>query len=288
LMADTSTDSQPKADYILGTWARRAKKPHLLCPCRCRALYSHTRCEQQYALRYHGNMNLREMVDSVPHWYHEFEFAPGLVTPGSRNSRALLAQLQLPADMSGLRVLDIGARDGFFSFECERRGAAEVVAIDYIPAEQTGFLVAKKILGSRLNLVHENIYNLTPESYGQFDLVLFLGVLYHLPDPMRALDIVFNMMKPQAWLFLETVIVDDEFPPEIAQRPLMQFYPKATKNSDHTNYWGMTEACAVALLEECDLCFLGKHREGERGIFTAIKTAESKNFYAEISRNLVK
>ncbi len=232
-------------------------------------------------------MNLREMVDSVPVWYHEFEFAPGVVTPGSRDSRALLSELNLPRDMSGLRVLDMGARDGFFSFECERRAAAEVVAIDYIPAEQTGFLVAKKILGSQLDLVHENIYNLTPEKYGQFDIVLFLGVLYHLPDPMRALDIVFSMMKSPGWLYVETVVIDDDLPKGIAGRPLMQFYPSSSKNSDYTNYWGMTEACAIALLEECDFSFVSKRRDGERGIFVAIKKATTKSYYSEIARGLI-
>ncbi len=209
------------------------------------------------------------MVDSVPVWYHEFEFAQGVVTPGSRNSRSLLAQLDLPLDLSGLRVLDIGARDGFFSFECERRGA-EVVAIDYLLLrEQTGFPIAKQILGSRLDLLHENVYNLTPQKYGEFDIVLFLGVpLYHLPDPMRALDLVFTMMRSPSWLYMETLVIDDNLPPEIARRPFMQFYPSATKNSDHTNYWGLTEACAIALLEECDLTFLSKTREGERGAFS--------------------
>ena len=80
-------------------------------------------------------MNVRELIDSVPNWYHRFEFAPGLVTPGLNDSQTALALLQLPNDLSGLRVLDIGARDGFFSFECERRGAADVVSIDYVPAE---------------------------------------------------------------------------------------------------------------------------------------------------------
>jgi len=228
-------------------------------------------------------MDLRTMVDSVPHWYHQFKFAPNLVTPGAQDSAAVLEWLNLPQDLSGLRVLDIGARDGFFSFECERRGATEVLAIDYVPEQFTGFPVAKKILGSRLNLVHESIYNLTPERYGRFDLVLLLGVLYHLPDPMRALDIVFNMMKPQTWLFLETIVIDDELPPEIAKRPLMQFYPKASKNRDYTNYWGMTEACAVDLLEECDFCVTDRRRAGERGVFVAMKTAERKNSCAEIA-----
>lgn len=233
-------------------------------------------------------MNLREMIDSVPVWYHTFEFAPGLVTPGARMSRQLLIQLNLPADMSGLRVLDIGARDGFFSFECERRGAAEVVAIDYVPPEQTGFLVAKEILGSRLDLVHDNIYNLTSEKYGQFDIVLFLGLLYHLPDPVHALDIIFDMMKPSARLFLETIVIDDDLPAEIVHRPLMEFYPSFSKDSDPTNYWGITEACAIALLEECGFNVLRKHREGERGVFTATKVECPGNYYLDISRHLVK
>ena len=235
-----------------------------------------------------GTMNLREMVDSVPVWYHEFEFAPGLVTPGSGNSRALLARINLPRDMSGLRVLDIGARDGFFSFECERRGAAEVVPIDYVPAERTGFPVAKKILGSQLNLVHENIYNLTSEKYGQFDIVLFLGVLYHLPDPMHALEIIFSMMKSPGWLFLETIVIDNELPRQMARHPWMRFYPGDSKNSDHTNYWGMTEACVAALLEEYDLSVISKNREGERGVFVATKEVANKNYYTEIARGLVR
>jgi tRNA (mo5U34)-methyltransferase len=232
-------------------------------------------------------MNVREMIDSVPHWYHTFEFSPGVVTPGVNKSSAVLAQLGLPSDMSGLRILDIGARDGFFSFECERRGAAEVVPIDYVPAEQTGFLVAKEILGSRLNLLHENVFNLTPAKYGRFDLILFLGVLYHLPDPLRALDIVYDMMKPQALLFLETIIIDEQLPPEVAKRPMMEFYSGSSKDADITNYWGMTENCARALLEECDLHCLLTRRIGERGTLVAMKAADQKSYPAVIARGLV-
>jgi tRNA (mo5U34)-methyltransferase len=234
------------------------------------------------------DVNLEQAIATVPHWYHEFEFAPGVRTPGYRNSTALLASLNLPLDMSGLRVLDIGARDGFFSFECERRGAAEVVPIDYVPAESTGFLVAKEILGSQLTLRHENIYNLTAAEYGKFDIVLFLGVLYHLPDPMHALDILSQMMKTGSSLYVETIVIDDELPPGLAERPLMRFYPKASKNSDHTNYWGMTESCVIAMLEEREFAFCSKFREGERGVFTAQKQAEGPlAHYGRIARGLV-
>jgi tRNA (mo5U34)-methyltransferase len=235
-----------------------------------------------------GDVNIEQAIATVPHWYHEFEFAPGVRTPGSRNSTALLKALKLPQDMSGLRVLDIGARDGFFSFECERRGAAEVVPVDYVPAEQTGFLVAKEILGSKLTLRHENIYNLNVAQYGEFDIVLFLGVLYHLPDPLRALDILSQMMKTNSTLYVETLIIDDELPPGLSQHPLMRFYPKASKNADYTNYWGMTESCVIAMLEENEFAFRSKVREGERGTFVAQKQAEGRMvYYSRIARGLV-
>jgi hypothetical protein len=65
---------------------------------------------------------------------------PGITTPGINNTAQVLALLDLPDDARGLRVLDLGTR-GFFAFEMERRGA-EVIAVDYIPKDQTGFAVA--------------------------------------------------------------------------------------------------------------------------------------------------
>jgi hypothetical protein len=68
----------------------------------------------------------------------------------------------------------------------------------------------------------------------------------------------------------------------------MRFYPGDSKNSDHTNYWGMTEACVAALLEEYDLSVISKNREGERGVFVATKEGANKNYYTEIARGLVR
>lgn len=232
-------------------------------------------------------MNVREKIDSVPHWYHRFEFSPGVATPGVNDSATALALLELPVDLSGLRVLDIGARDGFFSFECERRGAAEVIPIDYIPAERTGFPIAKQILGSKLSLVHDNVYNLTPAKYGRFDLVLFLGVMYHLPDPMRALDVIHDMMNLNATLYMETVVIDDQLPAAVSNRPLMEFYPGSSKENDRSNYWGMTEECARAMLQENRLTCVATRRSGERGTFVAVKTSGEKDYHLVIARNLV-
>ena len=98
--------------------------------------------------------------------------------------------LDLPASLEGLTVLDIGAWDGFFSFECERRGASRVVAADYYSwhgpgwGTKAGFQLAREALGSRVEDVDIDVMDLSPERVGTFDVVLFLGVLYHLRHPL--------------------------------------------------------------------------------------------------------
>jgi tRNA (mo5U34)-methyltransferase len=81
---------------------------------------------------------LRRLVHGRP-WWHQIDLGDGLITPGPDPSPEKLKGLAFPEDLAGMAVLDIGAYDGFFSFEAERRGAARVVAADYfcwtIPAE---------------------------------------------------------------------------------------------------------------------------------------------------------
>ncbi len=216
------------------------------------------------------------MVDSVDAWYHRVEVAPGLVTPGVNDSQRVLDLLALPADLSGQRVLDIGTRDGFFAFECERRGA-EVVAVDYMPPEQTGFPIARELLGSEVEFIQENVYNLSPERFGRFDLILFLGVLYHLRDPMLALDRIWAMARGR--LIVETQVIDeallmgdgefkrlDDIGPELNSLPLMQFYPGAALNADPTCVWAPNEACLRAMIEEAGFEVESQLRVGQRGI----------------------
>ena len=84
--------------------------------------------------------------------------------------------------MTGLCVLDVGTYDGYFAFECERRGA-NVVAIDIHPEDCRCFALAKRLLGSRVQYHQMSVYDLREEALGgPFDLVLFLGVYYHLPS----------------------------------------------------------------------------------------------------------
>lgn len=208
---------------------------------------------------------IQKLVDDHPKWYHQIELAPGVVTPGGHASSEALKYLDalgLPKDASGLRVLDIGCRDGFFAFELERRGAV-VTGLDYADPDVTGFGVASRVLGSRVEYKVANVYDLQPETFGTFDLVLFLGVLYHLRNPLLALDKVRQVTTPGGLVFVETHIVAG---PGVGQMdvPLWQFYPRAELRGDHTNKWAPNLTGLVRALEECQIEVLQAEPRGER------------------------
>src|SRR5215217_7219370 len=130
-------------------------------------------------------------------WYHTIPLPGGITTPGVDNTPSRLPKMRLPDDLSGRTVLDIGAWDGYFSFEAERRGASRVVAADYYAWHgvgwgtgqgKAGFQLARQALGSRVEDVDIDVMDLSPDRVGSFDVVLFLGVLYHLPNPLLALE----------------------------------------------------------------------------------------------------
>jgi tRNA (mo5U34)-methyltransferase len=216
-------------------------------------------------------------IRSVPNWYHQIEVSPGIVTPGINQTAESFARFQFPEDCTGLRVLDLGTRDGYFAFEMEKRGA-EVLAVDYFPADKTGFSVAANLLRSKVTYLQANIYDLTPAKHGTFDIVLILGLLYHLPDPMLALSLCRKLCKSR--LYLETQTIDHAFlqpdgtfanlvdiHPSLTHCPIMQFYPKDSLNHDHTNYWAPNEICMTRMLEETLFEVVRKQTFGPRAIF---------------------
>ena len=189
---------------------------------------------------------LRDRVGRVS-WFHSIELGPGLITPGREPTARRLDLLRMPQDLSGRRVLDVGAWDGFFSFEAERRGAAKVVAADYYAwhgdtwSDKQGFELARRALGSKVEDVDLDVMDLAPERVGTFDLVLFLGVLYHLRHPLLALERVASVTEHQ--LILETH-VDLTW----MRRPAMAFYPGQELAWDPTNWWGPNPAAVEAML----------------------------------------
>jgi tRNA (mo5U34)-methyltransferase len=208
---------------------------------------------------------IKRLIADHGRWWHEIELAPGIVTPGDDSNRMKLPILDgigLPPDMRGLRVLDIGASDGFFSFEMEKRGA-QVLAMDFVPETYTGFATARKILDSHVEYRMDNVYNLAPEKYGPFDIVLFMGVLYHLRKPLAALDAIRSVMKPGAQLFVGTMMIDEYFllpdgtvstldavNPLVKTVPLWQSYPGGSLNGDFTNCFAPNRKALEVALEE--------------------------------------
>lgn len=208
---------------------------------------------------------IRRRIAKHGRWWHEIELAPGIITPGDDSNRKklpILDELGLAPDLGGSRALDIGCSDGYFSFELEKRGA-EVVAMDFVPRDYTGFAVASDILGSNVEYRMDNVYNLNPEDLGYFDVVFFLGVLYHLRKPLAALDAIRSVMKPGAQLFVATFMIDDhivlpdgsvttlqEINPILKGIPLWQAYAGDSLNGDFTNCFAPNMCALKVALEE--------------------------------------
>jgi tRNA (mo5U34)-methyltransferase len=183
-------------------------------------------------------------------WFHSIELAPGLVTPGLADTREQLARLHLP-DLSGKTVLDVGAWDGFFSFEAERRGAARVVAVDTFSWQargdhtgKAGFELARRALGSSVEDVEVEVLDISPETVGgTFDVVLFLGVLYHMRHPLLAIEKLRSVTR-------ELLILETHVDLMGTRRPAMAFYPGFELDGDWTNWWGPNPAAVRGMLEQ--------------------------------------
>jgi tRNA (mo5U34)-methyltransferase len=182
-------------------------------------------------------------------WYHQIDLGDGIVTPGVDDTPNRMAPLELPSDLTGKSVLDIGAWDGVFSFEAERRGASRVLATDSFCwsgegwGTKEGFLTASRILGSRVDDLEIDVMDLSPERVGTFDLVLFVGVLYHLRHPLLALERVASVTGEQLIFDSHTAMIEES-------DPVMRFYPGTELNDDPTNWWGPNPPAAEAMLHD--------------------------------------
>jgi tRNA (mo5U34)-methyltransferase len=156
----------------------------------------------------------------------------------------------MPDDLSGMRVLDIGCAEGFFSFEAERRGAREVIAIDSFTDSVRRFNIAKEARQSNATAFLMNVYDLQPNRLGTFDLVLFYGVFYHLKHPQHALERIRSVCTGS--LLFQTHTYED---PAVRDTPCARFYPHGmlsgpqNEDFDPTVFWLFNSACCVAMLD---------------------------------------
>ncbi len=179
-------------------------------------------------------------------WWHSFELPDGTLIPGVCDLAGLknrIAQFPIPQDLRGKRVLDIGAWDGWFSFEMERRGA-EVLAIDNW--DNPRFHEARTLMNSRVEYRQMDMYELTPGRVGRFDIVLFMGVLYHLKHPLLALERVCALATEMA--AVDSFILREQHRPgeQVEQRPVMEFYETNEFGGQTDNWVAPSLACLQA------------------------------------------
>lgn len=176
-------------------------------------------------------------------WWHSIDLGDGYVTRGVHTLEELhenFRRFNLPENLAGKRVLDIGCWDGFYSFEAERRGA-EVMAIDAWTPEN--FFKAKRALASRVEFDELSVHEISRERLGAFDIVFFLGVLYHLKHPLLALEQICEVTREFA--LIETHVVDDFFN---LPQPVMEFYELDELGGQYDNWWGPNVECLLRML----------------------------------------
>ncbi len=175
----------------------------------------------------------RQFLDSSKfYWHQRFELAPGVFSPGANDIDWLRNATPLPDVMTGMSVLDIGTTNGAMIFECERRGAERLVAVDILDSQHFGFAPLVGFFDSKAQFVQASVYEL-PDVLGEtFDLVIFWGVLYHLRHPLLGLDSVRRLAAGR--VMLETAVCDFS-DPDVG--PLARFHRLDDLGKDPTNWF---------------------------------------------------
>lgn len=227
----------------------------------------------------------QEAADKI-HWWHTMRLPNGVVTKGHHDPSTAFPTLHMPASLAGLRCADVGAWDGAFSFEMARRGARQVTALDEhvwedydtemhhgSPTGKQGFDFANEAYGHPVNSqiidVLDLKYAAENEEFGDtnFDLVLFIGVLYHMRHPLLALENVAAIVNPGGLCIIETHLDGLGY-----DKPAIMFYEGRELNNDPTNWCGPNPlaVCAMARAAGFASCHL-VWNSGSRGVFHAQK-----------------
>jgi tRNA (mo5U34)-methyltransferase len=218
---------------------------------------------------------LRARVEEL-RWHHRIDLGDGIVSPGLANRFEAL-EASLP-ELRGRTVLDIGAWDGYYSFLAERRGAARVVALDHyvwgvdlhernvywaeckaegvtpdpsldetrfwrpdLPGQRS-FNLARTTLQSGVEDVVTDFMTCDLDALGSFDVVLYLGVLYHIVEPLTALQRLRRVTREVAVIENEGVHV-----PGYASNALLRFFPGDDLAGDYGNWYATSESALHAM-----------------------------------------
>jgi tRNA (mo5U34)-methyltransferase len=204
----------------------------------------------------------------------------------------------IPADLAGKTVLDIGCNGGFYSLEMKRRGAARVLGIDHDEDYLRQARFAAKVTGLDIEFAQLSVYDVG--ALGErFDVVLFLGVLYHLRHPLLALDLIREHVAKDLFICQSMQRGDPREEPfqqdypfaetAIFKRPTYPhlFFVEHRYAGDDTNWWVPNRACAKAMLrsagfvietspeEEVYVCRPGPVPHGSGAVYPAFPPRDS-------------
>jgi tRNA (mo5U34)-methyltransferase len=207
---------------------------------------------------------IRLRISELGDWFHNMELggvrtAPNHFLGDYPACKWHMFQHAIPADLKGKTVLDIGCNAGFYSIQMKQRGASRVVAIDSDPGYLAQARFAAEVTGAEIEFHQLDVYNVG-DLHEKFDVVIFMGVLYHLRHPLLALDLLHEHVVKDVLIFQSLlrgsrniVPVEDDYPfseTQIFDRPgypVMHFVEHSYSN-DPTNWWIPNRACVEAML----------------------------------------
>jgi tRNA (mo5U34)-methyltransferase len=191
-----------------------------------------------------------------------------------------LDALGLPP-VQGKSVLDIGTCNGGMLFELERRGASRVVGVDIYDDAWFGFEALRAFLGSSAEYHQDSVYGLEALLGERFDIVLFLGVLYHLRHPLLALDALRALTNEYA--VVETETCDAKIDEGLAEAPVTLFYRRNELNDDHSNWFVPSRRTLVDWCESAGFSVVHSRNtgSGHRALVGMTPTAEDPEYFTE-------
>jgi len=221
---------------------------------------------------------IRQRVAELGQWFHNLDLggiktAPDHFLGDYPEVKWQRFASSIPDDLTGKSVLDVGCNAGFYSIQMKRRGADRVVGIDSDEKYLDQARFAAKVSNAEIEFRNLSVYRVR-ELREKFDLVLFMGVLYHLRHPLLALEllhehVVADLLVAQSMLrgSSESIDVPPDFPFWESERfenekfPCMYFVEKRYAN-DPTNWWIPNRACFEAMLRSAGFEILD-HPEDE-------------------------
>jgi tRNA (mo5U34)-methyltransferase len=221
--------------------------------------------------------SIRRKIDELAPWFHNIDLmgvptAPRHFLGDYPRIKWERFQRAIPTDLRGASVLDIGCNAGFYSMEMKTRGAGRVLGIDWDERYLAQARFAAEVCGADVEFRRLSVWDIG--SLGEkFDLVLFMGVLYHLRHPLLALDLIHEhvardlllfqsmqrgsreLMKPDRdYAFEEEAVFDDPAFPKL-------HFIERSYCDDPTNWWLPNRSCVEAMLQSAGFRIEGRPEE---------------------------